>query len=379
MESDASEIAIKNRWWMAYSLSVATLLIVAAAMKAWNAPNILAMDGLLSTQWLLTTAIGVEAVVAVLIVRLPPRMARILIVVVFGCFASVASYALFSGKDCNCFGFDLLGAWLTLPVDIIVLIAARFICPKRKDLQQASAFLYIAALAALLASAGIGLSQFRISQVMSSERLEFLLADDMIDKPWPIMESYHADLAQIETGQWLILIVRRDCEHCRELIEEQFHDPQRHRPGERTLIFIAGSDEWFFRFDHVSLEPGLESIQWADGEPFVASPAVFQVVDGIVKLAADSVDGPAFQRLWLQPTNVSNLRFWRNKEGQAGYSSKTPSIVNRVSCSSIMLPSGRPLARPMFDRRPYKLLQASGEDLGRCWVALHTTVADGDR
>ncbi|MEZ6152449.1 MAG: hypothetical protein R3C09_20305 [Pirellulaceae bacterium] len=267
-------------------------------MKAWNAPKILATDGFLSTNWLLTTAIGIEAVVAVLIVGLAPRMARILIVVVFGCFASVASYALLSGKDCNCFGFDLLGARVTLPVDIIVLIAAMFACPKKKGLQQASAFLYTAALAALLAAAGIGLSQYRKSQVKSSERMEFLLADDMIDKPWPIMKSYHADLAQLATGQWLILIVRRDCEHCRELIEEQFHDPQRHRPSERTLIFVAGSDEWFFRFDHVSLEPGLESIQWADGEPFVASPAVFQVVDGIVKLAADSVDGPAFQRLW---------------------------------------------------------------------------------
>lgn len=298
MESDAFELAIKNRWWMVYSLSVATLLFVAAAMKAWNAPKILATDGLLSNEWLLTTAIGVEAVFVVLIVGLPPRMARILIVVVFGCFASAASYALFSGKDCNCFGFDLLGAWVTLPVDIIVLVAAMFVCPKKYELQQASAFLYNVALAALLAATGIGLSQYRISQVKSPGNLEVLLADDMIDKPWPIMKSYHTDLAQLGTGRWLILIVRRDCEHCRELIEEQFQDPQRHRPSERTLIFITGSDEWFFRFDHVSLESGLESIQWADGEPFVASPAVFQVVDGIVKVAVDSVDGPAFQRLW---------------------------------------------------------------------------------
>lgn len=67
-------------------------------------------------------------------------MARILIVVVFGCFASVASYALLSGKDCNCFGFDLLGARVTLPVDIIVLIAAMFACPKKKGLQQAMHF-----------------------------------------------------------------------------------------------------------------------------------------------------------------------------------------------------------------------------------------------
>jgi len=298
MESDASELAIKNRWWMIYSISVATLLFVAVAMKAWNTPKILATEGVLSNEWLLTAAIGVEAVIVVLIVGLPPRMARILVVVVFGCFASVASFALLSGKDCNCFGFDLLGAWVTLPVDIIVLIAAVFVCTKRNDLRQANGFIYIAALATLLAAAGIGLSQYRITQVKSSERLDFLLADDVIDKPWPIIKSYHPDLAQLGTGRWLILIVRRDCEHCRELIEEQFHDPHRHRPSERTLIFIAGSDEWFFRFDHISLEPGLESIQWTEGEPFVASPALFKVAEGVVKFAADSVDNPAFQRLW---------------------------------------------------------------------------------
>lgn len=301
MESDASELAIKNRWWMAYSLSVATLLFVAAAMKAWNAPKILATVGLLSNQWLLTTAIGVEAVIAVLIVGLPPRMARILIVVVFGCFAFVASYALLSGRDCNCFGFDLLGAWVTLPVDIIVLIAALFVCPNRKELRQASGFIYVAALATLLAATGIGISQYRMSQAKSSERLEFLLADDMIDKPWPITEKYHLELAQLKTGHWLILIVRRDCEHCRDLINQQFQDPRKHRLGERTLIFIAGSDKWSFQFDHVSLVPGRQSISWTEGEPFVASPAVFLSIDGVVKNAAESVDLLTFQRIWTTP------------------------------------------------------------------------------
>jgi hypothetical protein len=79
-----------------------------------------------------------------------------------------------------------------------------------------------------------------------------------------------------------VLVLRPDCDHCRELVEEHFQDPTWHRPGERTAVFLAGSDEWSFRFDYVSIELGETQIRWEEGEPFVVSPLVVFLTNGTV-------------------------------------------------------------------------------------------------
>lgn len=295
---NVAEQRARNPFCTAYRLGVATVLIVAAATKAWNSPRILAMDGLLSQHWLLNTVIGLEAIMAVLILSLSARIARALIIVVFGCFAMVAGYALVLGKDCNCFGLDLLGAWFTMPLDLLVLLGAWFLVPDTESQLPVRVPKRLFALAIVLAVVGIGVSQYRISKSKTTQRLEFLLAEEMVNKPWPIASAFHPELAQLETGNWLVLIVRSDCEHCRELIERQFQDPKLHRPSERTAVFIAGSDEWSFQLDHVSFEPGPNLVSWQDSEPFVASPAAFLIVDGVVKHAGDSLDSSSFQTLW---------------------------------------------------------------------------------
>lgn len=288
----------KNQYWTVFRLAVAVILIVAAITKAWNSPRILAMDGLLSDHWLLNAVIGLEALMAVLILCLSANIARVLIIVVFGCFAVVAGYALILGKDCNCFGLDLLGAWFTLPLDLIVLVGAWFLVPSGESQPLGRIPTRFVALAIVLAVVGIGVSQYRISKSKTTERLEFLLAAEMVEKPWPITSTYHPELAQLATGKWFVLIVRSDCKHCQELIEERFQDPKLHRPSERTAVFIAGNDAWSFQLDHVSLEHGQSSIIWPNGEPFVASPAVFQCVNGIIKRADDSVDHLTFESIW---------------------------------------------------------------------------------
>lgn len=82
--------------------------------------------------------------------------------------------------------------------------------------------------------------------------------------------------------------MRHDCEHCREFASEFFIEPDRHPAGERTAVFVAGTSEWPFQFDSVSIDVGSATLlQWPNGEPFVASPAVFVLQDGQVVEAAD--------------------------------------------------------------------------------------------
>lgn len=130
-----------------------------------------------------------------------------------------------------------------------------------------------------------------------SSDIEFLLADSYVGKPWPVTDDFHPDLKALENGSWLVLIVRSDCKHCRELLERYFSDPAVRPDDARTAIFVAGSSSWPFQFDRVTVPvTSGEFVQWDSQEPFVAGPAVFLLSDGIVVAAADGQNSDAFVR-----------------------------------------------------------------------------------
>ena len=92
-----------------------------------------------------------------------------------------------------------------------------------------------------------------------------------------------------------MLVVRSDCDHCRNLVEQQFDDPDRRRLDERTAVFLAGGTEWLFQFDRVSMDVATgHTISWDSEEPFVASPAVFCLNEGTVTRAADGAAADSF-------------------------------------------------------------------------------------
>lgn len=81
--------------WSLFCICVAILLFSAATSKAWNAPVIMAQNGLLSNKWLLLAAIGIEIAFAVLIFALRDRVAWLLIVGLYSVFLIAAG--LFTG------------------------------------------------------------------------------------------------------------------------------------------------------------------------------------------------------------------------------------------------------------------------------------------
>ncbi len=59
-------------------------------------------------------------------------------------------------------------------------------------------------------------------------------------------------------------------------------------------MFVAGEDRWPFELDGISLEPdGRTVVRWEE-EPFVASPLVCLIEDGIVVDAADGTGTDEF-------------------------------------------------------------------------------------
>ena len=134
----------------------------------------------------------------------------------------------------------------------------------------------------------------RNQHAVSDNTLEFMLADGLVKKPWPLDGKISRQLNAMESGKWLAIVARKDCEHCQKLIEEHFESPKKTTDNRRTALFIAGADQWNFLLDEVSLSaPTHGTIEWRR-EPFVASPAVFLIDDGVVFDAADGAESDEF-------------------------------------------------------------------------------------
>lgn len=301
-QSAVNRQAASDTLWNTLRWVVATILFVAAGFKVANVTEILATEGLLSNRALLYLTVGLEATLSVFVVTARARWAWLATVASFSIFAVISAYALFSDTDCNCFG-TLIGPQVTLLLDVAIVLAAIVCRPSADQVQshdlkprRAISNLAIGIGLAFALVAGTHWQDGRNTSGENSQTLQFLLADEQVGKAWPICEQRHPALSDLRDGRWLILVVRHDCDHCRELIARFFSDPLRHRTGERTAVFVAGSPTWSFQFDHVSLETDPNhQINWP-AEPFVASPAIFVVEDGTVRDAADGSDSDDFLR-----------------------------------------------------------------------------------
>ncbi len=271
-------------------IAVAFLLIVAAVSKLMRFVEIVSGDGVLSDPWLLRTVASVEALISVFILLGPPIWVRRIIFVVFGGFIFITSYAILTQRDCNCIA-QFIPPWGMLLIDICIFIWAVIVKPESRQILTTrtavsfgvivgSTFMVFAAQRSVIPVAPV-----------ENEPIAYLLADSLIDQQWPLTSRQHPELKELEIGRWLVLVIRKDCDHCQQLVAEVFADPERHPPGVRTAMFVAGEDEWPFQFDRIAMDVrGDSRLAWSAGEPFVASPAIFHLNDGRVTKAADGQD-----------------------------------------------------------------------------------------
>lgn len=292
-QSESAPISRSVGGWNYLRYGVALLLLFAAATKVINTPQILAGGGLLSSLPLLAGVIGYESAVAAWLVVGPQRWTWRLTLLTFSVFVASTVYAILTGRSCSCFGEQLSPA-VMLAIDIVVIVMALLFRPGPSAHRGRPTVVHLT-VCAVLGCSFAGVAVWRDQAVDRSEPLEFLLADMLTGRQWPLDERLHPGLSPLSDGRWMVLVVRHDCDHCRQLLAEHFSDPARHRDDERTAILIAGSSEWPFQLDQVSIETaGEATISWPGEEPFVASPAVFLLEDAIVVQAADGNDADAF-------------------------------------------------------------------------------------
>lgn len=272
--------------WFYWRYLVSLILGIAATVKVFSFIQIISGHGLLASPAVLLTAIGIESMVAVYVILGEPIFAWMTTIVTFSLLAVAAAIALATGQQCNCMGSSL-GPGVMLPLDLAILAGSIRLRPRFASRWCARSLIPIA-VSILAAGAMVGLAGYRHRSAVNAPALEFLLAKTTIGKPWPLDNRFHPTLKQLSSGKWMVLVARADCDHCHELIQNYFANPRGHRPEERTAIFMANAGKWQFQFDQIAAK--LESpavLTWDRAEPFVASPAIFLLDNGIVVDASD--------------------------------------------------------------------------------------------
>ncbi|XZE18154.1 hypothetical protein SH449x_003438 [Pirellulaceae bacterium SH449] len=248
---------------------------------------------MLSSWWLLVVAVATETFAGVFILVGPALWSWRVAMVFFALLACFASYSLWTGQDCNCFG-SKIGSNVTLPLDLIILLLGGLFpprpCPSTPQNRLPRALGY-STTAAVVLSVGLTLSA---TSARTDDPLQFLLADSMLGKEWPLTKQHHAAFADLEQGRWLVLLVREDCAHCRELVQTYFTDPTSYRKNERIAMLVSQNGQWHIWFDQVSWNHSDQRIDWHGAEPFFSSPAVFSLENGIVVEGADSDKATVF-------------------------------------------------------------------------------------
>lgn len=142
---------------------------------------------------------------------------------------------------------------------------------------------------------GLGLGYFSLNKSAAEDTIPFLLADELTGKVWPRLEQYEPQLKVLRQGDWLVLVVRGDCEHCQSLVGSLGHRNLEELPF-RVLTLVAGGNKWPIVFDRFAIDVVAEHyIDWGThSEPFVASPAVFKIQNGSVVGAQDGENADSF-------------------------------------------------------------------------------------
>ena len=293
--------------WEQFRFAVAVLLFAAAVVKIFNMQQILTGSGLLRTMPRLVAVAAFEAALATWLIVGNRFLSWLLTLTTFSIFVTSAIYVIATDQSCDCFG-EQLDPETMVVIDTVVLLLAVCLRPRgrwmssRKLIWQLTT---VAVIGGLVAVAAV----WQYEVLVRIERSRLLVADLLTGKTWPLNEQVDPRLSELSSGKWMILIAQQDCGPCRNLVARHFADPETHRPGERTAVFVfgGGNDRWRFQFDRVTLDlSGDALLGWPNGQPYVVNPAVFLLDNNIVVDAAEGEDTDEFLGSLLSGPEESN-------------------------------------------------------------------------
>lgn len=268
------------------------LLTVTAATKFFDATAILGSNGLLASHFRLSLAVGFEIMAVGVIALAPTRFAQRFATLTFLSFTFIAAWTWWVQMECGCFGSKTpKGVPIALDITAIVLLLS---CHRRvagHSVADASPYqrrLIWALIISLFAgSVSFYATHWRIRQLSSETDAPTWYGTNLVGKRFPLVLDEKFATVVPESGDALIVMLRPNCKHCRELTK---HWPEVHTRQPltcKTLCISIIQDQWTVmpsRVSHVPLGLADEfAVFWeALKEPLVLSPTFIAVRDRVV-------------------------------------------------------------------------------------------------
>lgn len=206
-------------------------------MKAWQlATNPSFGEGLLHARWFNVVVVEFELAYSIwLLLGVCPRFTRWATIGLFSVFAGVSLYKGISGEaSCGCFGAARVNPWLTTALDVAIVGSllwrrkvriARQKITIRKIALAALAWGIISApiLSAIVTVEKNDLSALGTEFIGADGRKTVLLEPEKwTDDKFPLAPYLEPPEVreQLKTGEWTILLYRRDCSKCHKAIAD---------------------------------------------------------------------------------------------------------------------------------------------------------------
>lgn len=295
--------------WVRFAISA--VLLVSAILKFTTFQTLIHSDGLLSSPLRVAVAVAMELAAIVLIGLTPRKISWLLATGLFLVFVFVATWTWWTGTNCNCFGASTPKG-LPLLVDLVCLTALAMTRPKRdRDVtsdepKQGKMFAKPVALAVVAALIGGAATYWSPVFSDSDDAIPDWFGNNLIGKRFPLLGQAVVAQAIPAQGNALLVVLRNDCDHCRELAEEW---DSRHAPlaSNTTVVgIVIQNGEWVLTPGHILVESDFNSgdfsLSWPnDSEPFVAAPTLIAIHNQVVIAVKSSaeVDVLLAQKDWV--------------------------------------------------------------------------------
>ncbi|TWT75285.1 DoxX family protein [Allorhodopirellula solitaria] len=276
--------------WPVVRMLLAALLLVTGVLKATHSAELLASGGLLGSPAAIASAVGLEWFAAAFIAIGPVRLAQRFAFVLFSVFTLVATWAWWTDQDCGCFGPQTPKGVPLLIDTAALLLVAWSVRSQRKSARVAGpAFQSLRAslvAGSMLAALSGGFTAWNINHQATAKAMPSWFGENLIGKEFPLLADPRFAALVPEQGEVLIVMLRPDCEHCRELVEQWSTTRQELRSTTKVIGISVSPGRWTVMPDLIAAVPTNKSadtvITWKDTEPFVASPRVVALKNRIV-------------------------------------------------------------------------------------------------
>lgn len=320
-------------------VAAAAVLLTAAGLKAHQlATSPVLGDGFLDSRWVLIATVEFEIFFGLwLLANILPVWTRRAAIGLFALFAAVSLYKALTGHaSCGCFGRVEVNPWWTFLLDaaialsllrwhlrdVVMLHNAHGRGVPRHHLFHLRTVAVVGSWSLISIPIIVAVWGYEPSVlaedgvVRGDDEFVVLEPEEWMDKRFPLL-SHIENGEELASGSWIVVIHRRDCPKCSEIVRSLKKDSHGEKVGceadSIALVEVPGRDE--YRREMRPEVVGVKTMTLDNGREWVVStPVVLSVSDGVVTRVHTSRPGEEMPSVSTasSPSDkaLSNRRHW---------------------------------------------------------------------